>query len=192
MTGKRGSRATAVTNYEFFSLESSMVYHLIYHYSIPMHINHLIFLNTYMFGVFLAFSSTGLWPVVSAVAVLYALYAVMLTRGVAVPYALFVGGMACGAWFVVENELIGHLLKWHYALVGLGVILVSFILQLAGHAVHEDFKAPPLLKHGFVSAPVLEFMSLVFRLGLCRDLRQRVYEQVETARADAEHQSLIE
>ena len=178
---------TGVIDYDFLSLESSMVYHLIYHHSLALHLNHLLLLNTYLFGVFLAFAGTGLWPILAAVAGLYATYAVALTRCVALPYAVVVGGLASAAWFVVDAACTpeSELRTWHFVGVGVGVVLVSLLLQLAGHAAHEHFQAPPLLKHGFVSAPVLEYMSLVFRMGLLPDVAARVHQQVDRARADA-------
>lgn len=175
---------TSVVNYDFFSLESSMVYHLIYHNSLAIHVNHMFFLNTYLFGVFLIVASFGLWQLVFAVAALYALYAVVLTRGMAAPYAaIVISGLAAGAWFLVDTTTSFD--NRYYAFIGLGVVLVSFVLQLIGHAVHEEFNAQPLLKHGFVSAPVLEYVSFVFRLGWCPATYTVVATTVDRVRAEA-------
>ena len=183
---------TSVVNYDFFSLESSMVYHLIYHNSLGIHINHMLFLNTYLFGVFLIVASSGLWQLVVAVAALYALYAVVLTRGIALLYGVAIFGIAAGAWFLVDTTATAAFHSWYYAFVGLGVVLVSFVLQLVGHAIHEEFKAPPLLKHGFVSAPVLEYVSFLFRLGLCPARYKAVTDTVERVRAEAREASTVD
>merc|ERR1712007_180715 len=121
------------------SLESSMVYHLVYHYSLLIHINHLIFLNTYLFGVFLTVASTSFWPLVAIVVGFYAFYAMILlpTTATAVPYTLFLGGLATAAWSLVDatsdSSSLLYMQSWHYTFIGLGVVIVSLLAQIVGH-----------------------------------------------------------
>ena len=42
--------------------------------------------------------------------------------------------------------------------LALGGLLLSFFAQLAGHAAEEKWQAPPYILHGFVDAPLLEWL----------------------------------
>jgi uncharacterized membrane protein YGL010W len=99
------------------------------------------------------------------------------------PYAAFVGGAGYGCWELSQWLCAAHgWAQWQVTLLGLGTVLASFTFQLVGHALHEDFSAPPLLFHGFVAAPLLEYMSLVFRIGGLPTLRADVFRAVEKIR----------
>ena len=91
-------------------------------------------------------------------------------------------------------------------------MLISFVAQLIGHNVsvrqrkapvarpsvcpsltisarlyqlHEEFQAKPLVFHGFVAAPALEFRSLFYRVGALPVECADVMEEVESVRARA-------
>ena len=139
--------------------------------------------NTYLIGVLITLASAGVWPPCAAAAAAYCVYALALTRGIAMPYAAFVGGAGYGCWELSQWLCAAHgWAQWQVTLLGLGTVLASFTFQLVGHALHEDFSAPPLLFHGFVAAPLLEYMSLVFRIGGLPTLRADVFRAVEKIR----------
>ena len=147
-----------------FRFREAVVYHLVYHFSFGMHVNHLIFLPMYLVGVFVL---AGLvWPpwLCIALAALLALYSTGLA------------GVLLGVSFAVIVELPAVLLA-NYArsewgggtlggvgILGLGTMLGAFALQLIGHAAFEDIQASPNLMHGFVSAPILEWACMWLRL----------------------------
>lgn len=56
MFGKPG---TSLVTFEALGLRSSLTYHLVYHYSLHMHLNHLVFLNTYVLGMMLVVASAA-------------------------------------------------------------------------------------------------------------------------------------
>merc|ERR1711924_411189 len=72
--------------------------------------------------------------------------------------------------------------RWMIVCCALGIIFSSLVLQLSGHWVHEVFNAPPSLMHGFVSAPILEYISLLWRLGVESYNHKEVTHQVEEIR----------
>lgn len=49
-------------------------------------------------------------------------------------------------------------------------MLGSFTVQLTDHWLNEDLQAPPHLFHGFVGAPLYEYISLLLRLGVLASL----------------------
>jgi hypothetical protein len=162
-----------------------MVYHLTYHSTIGLHINHLLFLHGYLFGVFLACACAG--PPTSLVSAV----AVSLPGSLLVGYSELLGGrvrpsaatsclisrvLLCGAqplitvligtlaWWVAGYPL-GHVSRITLGLSGLGGALVCLIAQVIGHFIFEPITAGPNLFHGFVAAVVLEWFALVVRLG---------------------------
>ena len=103
-------------------------------------------------------------------------------------YIVFVvGGVAVGAYFFNEHMMKAFGKVWKKILVDLGIVLGSFVMQILGHCMFEEFHSPPNLAHGFIAAPLLEFVSLVFRLGFLHDLRVEVDREVEKIRNDARH-----
>ena len=181
-----GKPRTAVTTFDRLSLRSSMVYHLTYHHSLALHINHLVFLNTYLFGVWLLLSAVH--PVCCWVAISgYTLYSLRVAGwALGLPFGLLQGASGYGAIAVHAGALVAW--RWTtYEVAGLGFSLVigSFLAQLAGHAASEAFVAPPHLFHGLVAAPLLEWVSLGFRLGALPVLRQEVGTEVAAARSAA-------
>jgi hypothetical protein len=55
---------------------------------------------------------------------------------------------------------------WGVMLIGFGFWFMSFMLQLTGHAIFEEFEAPMLPWHGFVAAPILEWCCFCYRIGM--------------------------
>lgn len=181
-----GKPSTRVVTFEKMSMESSMVYHRIYHYSWKIALNHLLFLNTYVLGVMLTVESCGGSIALYTVSSLYAAYSLVMSRGAALPYAGCIAMLCSGAQLATKalrSAGLDH--AWEVLCLGLSVVLLSFMAQLAGHAFHEDFSAPPDLFHGFVAAPVLESISLQMRLGLMPQLKSQVDREVQRVRSEA-------
>eukprot|EP00928_Gymnodinium_smaydae_P089765 TRINITY_DN73678_c0_g1_i1.p1 TRINITY_DN73678_c0_g1~~TRINITY_DN73678_c0_g1_i1.p1 ORF type:complete len:213 (+),score=35.09 TRINITY_DN73678_c0_g1_i1:67-705(+) len=191
-----GKPATEVVSFKYLELHSSMLYHLIYHFSCAIHVNHLFFLNSYLFGVFLMVSSVGFWQAVAAVLLLYGSYMVKLFAGhgvlYALPYMSFVAGIGVGAWFLSENLLFPLMNRSEIALIGFGIVMGSFSVQLFGHARYEEFSAPPDLFHGFVAAPVLEYVSSLFHSGAMADKYTELMGEVVAVRNRARDAHSIE
>ena len=191
------------TSFRILSLSSSMRYHWAYHWTLSLHLNHMIFLNAYLFSVFLVAASSGYWQVPAALAAAYGLYVVVLAgRWVGAPYVVLVGLLASGAW-LLRLALAGDfdvgeagsgagegagvkLEPWQILLVGVGAMLGSFICQLVGHARTERLIAKPHLFHGFVAAPALEWVSFLYRCGAIRPpFLNEVWGEVAIIQKDA-------
>lgn len=166
------------------SLESGLLYHVVYHASLALHFNHLLFLQSYELGVLLLLCAGSEW-LMTAVAALYAVYAAWLAREKALPFLASLAGLAAAAWYAVAALGAAGLARWEVALLGLSLVLGSFVLQLLGHWLFEEFNAKPSLLHGFVSAPILEGVVLLFRLGLCPETASDLWARAETLRAEA-------
>ena len=170
-------------------LENALIYHLTYHYTVGIHINHIIFLQTYLYGWAVVFCSPPLAvPILLLVImILLALYSILLVKGPGCLPFLFSLTLVSVCGYFTKQALAdhAHVDDGYIALIGLGIVLASFIFQLLGHAMFEEFMAPPSLMHGFIAAPVLEGMSLLFRLGFYPDLARTVYAKVEAVRARA-------
>jgi len=164
-----------------------MLYHRIYHHSLELHMNHLMFLHTYLFGIYFIVASADQIIILAAVAGLFGLYVCLLGRSILlwmVPYLIFaVGGLPFGAWSL-------HLMLsqqwgwpcWGQLALGASVVLASFSCQLLGHWLHELFNAPPSLMHGFLAAPVLEYISLLWRLGVTKGDRDAILREADACR----------
>ena len=182
-------------SFNILSLKSSMIFHRCYHYTVALQLNHLLFLNTYMFGILsIAASILQGWYLAYAVTLIYAAYALYLARFWAVPYLCLVSLLA-----VLATELATTMLQneesnqtsYIAPLTGLGIVLGSFIAQLAGHAMFETFAAPPHLFHGFIAAPLLEFVSLLFSMGFMPVLSEQVDVEVERHRVGSHPAPLL-
>ena len=171
-------------------MQDALVYHLTYHYSLGLHINHLLFLHTYLLAVFTIAGGVGslLAPVWGGAAVqmlffiAICVYAMSLGGVRGSPYCVFVGLVLWIARFEVPRWLGGEDPSTQ-AMSGFALMMLSFACQLAGHAYFEIFQAPPDLLHGFFAAPVLEWMSLLGRCGLMpSDLMREVWLRVHVLR----------
>ena len=181
-----GKPATAITTFDWCGLRSGMIYHLIYHHSLALHVNHLVFLNTYLFGIWLLLAAAD--PIAGwAAAAAYAVYATALAGPLGGLFGLLQVAAAYGATALHTALLTdgGGWAPWEVVMLGVGLVLGSFMAQLAGHASSEAFIAPPHLFHGFVAAPILEWVGLAFRLGALPALRRDVLAEVATARGSA-------
>jgi uncharacterized membrane protein YGL010W len=180
------------------SLKQWMVYHRTFHHTFALHINHLIFLNSYLFGVSLLLNTISPYAVIPVFAA-YSLYAMNLMSSrshfqevlTGALYICIVGCIAVGAYFCNEHLMTELGKTWKKIMVDVGIILGSFMMQILGHCLFEEFHAPPDLIHGFVAAPLLEFVSLVFRLGFLRDLCVEVNTEVQKVRADARYRRSV-
>ena len=162
-------------------------------HNFALHINHLVFFNTYLFGasvikfLYVADSKNNHNIIIRAMNLMSSRnqFGEVLTGAF---YIVFVvGGVAVGAYFFNEHMMKEFGKVWKKILVDLGIVLGSFVMQILGHCMFEEFHSPPNLAHGFVAAPLLEFVSLVFRLGFLHDLRVEVDREVEKIRNDARH-----
>ncbi|KAL6074435.1 hypothetical protein QOT17_004160 [Balamuthia mandrillaris] len=167
-------------------LRPAMVFHYFFHHSWQLHLNHLLFLHTHLLGVMLMASSlppeyeqVALVLLCIVVAFLIA-YCVLLTRPMflyGLSYSVLVLLPLAGAAWSLEQTLLygwhhqhdpafGH--RWYFlTLVGFGMMMTSFTLQVIGHFCFEEFQAKPNLAHGFIAAPVLEYVSMWLRLSRC-------------------------
>jgi len=170
-----------------------MLYHLTYHYSIGLHINHLVFLHAYVVAVFVIFCGAGLATGVPYLDFVFpALFAIAIFA-----YSAKLGGLYSIPYWGIVTALLSittaFLQPWlgDYVMcliVGFSLMLFAFICQLIGHAMHEVFQAPPNFLHGFFAAPVLEWFSLLLRLGLMPTENSREL----WARVDALRQSSLQ
>jgi uncharacterized membrane protein YGL010W len=170
------------------SLDSGLLYHVVYHRSLALHVNHLLFLQSYELGVLLLLCAGSGW-LSAALAGLYAAYAAWLAREKALPFLVSLAGLAVAASYTAAALGAAGLARWEIALLGLGLVLGSFLLQLLGHWLFEEFNAKPSLLHGFVSAPILEGVVLLFRLGFYPALASDVFARAEALRAEARAES---
>jgi hypothetical protein len=157
--------------YEFnpWNRRKALTYHKSFHFSVALQINHLIFLHSYLFGIALI-SSAGGWPAVLVIAAGYIVYTFIIIRpsAGAMLYSLLLAGLFMSSKFM-SSLLLSYdsFSLWKVVLLGVGIVLISFICQLIGHSIHEEHFAPPSLMHGFVAAPVLEFQWLLFSTTHC-------------------------
>lgn len=140
-------------DFHFLDRKRALFYHLVFHHSTPLHINHMIFLHTNFISLVL-------------VTVIFSMYACVIIRPLhfTALYTLGILVLAAVA-FVFEAYLSStyDLQKWAIGAIGGGVVLASFVCQLLGHALYEDFTASPNLIHGFLAAPILEFQCFLYR-----------------------------
>jgi hypothetical protein len=139
----------------------ALTYHRVFHYSVQLQFNHLIFLHTYLLGIGVIVA-TGGWTLSIAVAAVYIAYSCFSIRPLfgAICYSVIVLAIFC-VGSILNLYLHSTLTTWTVAFVGVGIVLASFLLQLLGHYFHEEFFAPPSLMHGLVAAPSLEAQWLL-------------------------------
>ena len=185
-----GKPATEITNFDPWSFKPAMVYHLIYHYSFGLHINHMIFLFTYILGILLAMSAGG-WILTALGTSLLIMYAMYVVKDMSIPFMFIVIGLNYLVRVIDEGYFMQDEGSTNKLLTALAICLGSFFVQIAGHIVFEDYQAPPSLMHGFVAAPVLETVSLQFRLGCFKERRKEVYDEVDAVRFRASNNYLL-
>jgi hypothetical protein len=153
-----------------FDLYGATLYHLVYHYSLSLHINHLLFLHTY--GIGIGILTLGLSSFLSfLILFLYCIYILLLSSsGLTKNKGLLYGLLYIGSFVILQifavsfiAEAVNEFQKIETVALGLLITLVSFMMQLIGHCLHENFATEPHLVHGFIAAPFLEFVSLLIR-----------------------------
>jgi hypothetical protein len=175
-----------------------MVYHLVYHHSLGIHVNHLAFLNAYLLAVLTLLDGAdallrlpvllpaGIRVLPAALVAAVWAYALRLGGVRSAPYCVFVGALGQVATAGLLQSLLGYTRDDAPGVstgAGFGFMLAAFLCQLAGHALFEVFQAPPSLIHGFFAAPVLEWLALLGRLGLMPELvMQDVWRRVKAIR----------
>ena len=99
-----------VAGYESFYLSSSwenkMGYHLAYHRSMSLHLNHLFFLHTYVFGLAIVFGALGVWPL----AVFGLILIVVYYRGGGVLTALYICCIVFLDRYISSSPLHGNIM----------------------------------------------------------------------------------
>jgi len=148
----------------------AILYHKTFHFSFGLHINHMIFLHTYLFGLFLLCACGGWIPLI-LFDISYIVYAWKLVqpRFYAMVYVIILCGIGFAAksfLFMMETEYDYEL--WQMLIIGGGIILFSFVCQLYGHHHCEKYTAPPALFHGLFAAPILEFQSFLYWFGVLK------------------------
>lgn len=164
-----------VYNFEWNNRKQAIAYHLLFHSSLGIQINHLIFLHTYLLGVFILSSCDWITFFLSMSP--FMLYASLIIRPwhYCVLYNLFILIIATvGMW--INLYLLGSVYLWETVVISLVIILFSFICQLVGHYLFEKIQAPPSLLHGFIAAPILEFQSFLMRMNVVDD--ERYYDSI--------------
>jgi hypothetical protein len=158
MMDHNDSNYTDKREFKLFQFEDALIYHLTYHGSQGIHINHLIFSAGYVFGIMLLALSIQ-FEVALAILALYTWYCVKMEYYLGMTYStvlvvLFM--VAFLVWYMILDR------KPAYYLL-LGIILGSLVCQLIGHRIHENVQASPNILHGLVAAPFLEWCSLFYR-----------------------------
>lgn len=145
----------------------AILYHKTFHHSFSLHLNHLIFLHIYLFGLFLLCACFS-WLVCLVLEAAFITYACKLIQPS--PYAIVyvvilcaIGLAAMGCLFIMETELDYEI--WEIFIVAGGIILFSFACQLIGHYRYEKYTAPTSLTNSLVAAPILEFQSFLYWFG---------------------------
>ena len=186
-TSKATLFGKSVPNYETFLLckhswFQCIRYHLIYHYTLSLHVNHMLLLHTYQLGLLLFVSAISFVGVkhdsssgINDYSHYYPLY---IFSGFLCIFEIIFSRCTLYGWSHVILVLLpltilaqylfnGILQQWNLycgIIASLVTILSSLILQVIGHASFEEFQAPPAISHGFLAAPVLEWACFWLRI----------------------------
>ena len=183
-----------VPRYETFSLthtfDRCIIYHLIYHNSIKLHINHLLLLHFYIFGIFFATTAASstennVINVLVTVAALLSIFEIIFTRCnlYGVSHVIFVIVPLVVAAHYLNETTRTYLTSYETVGIGLGIALFSLLLQIAGHKLWEDFQANAAVTHGLIAAPVLEWTCIFVRY--YPSLNRKIWDEVDNARQEA-------
>ena len=178
----------------------AVVYHLVYHWTLKLHVNHLMLLHAYQFSVMLMVSAVGGEICAIVIFCLFALVEILVARSLfGISHVLcLLGPLGLLAYWtslaleepvaVVCSSKGGVCTKLFIAACGFAAAIISLLLQLAGHALWEEYQAPASPLHGLVTAPVLEWVSLWLRVtgdrcpGLPSHLKEIWQESAEIRR----------
>lgn len=159
-----------------FAFEDALAYHIVYHGSEGIHLNHLIFLHTYVLGVFLLSISISI-QFSLVLLTLYIGYIMKMEYYLGVTYTtiLFIlYAMAYGIWSQIFAS------QSTYAIVASFILIIaSFVCQLIGHRLYEKVQAAPNLWHGLWSAPFLEYSALIYRKRRRAKVFRDAFEEVD-------------
>eukprot|EP01084_Bolivina_argentea_P104615 187309_1 len=151
---------------EYLSMTSLMYYHMSFHHSIWIHINHAIFCHIYLFGIFLLLTSVH-WiaNVIGCVLYIILFFFIFKLNIVSWIYAPVVSVIAFTAYWMHQfyfkpsnfsevsyNQYIPYIFSGSF-------ILFALLNQEIGHLLFELFLPQMSLYHGFIAAPFLEFMT---------------------------------
>ena len=144
-------------------LKNLLYFHLTYHSSILIHINHGIFCHTYLFGLFLLFASIS-FTVNMSFLVVYIIIT-LFTLGFNIPSLLYLPiliAFSFMAQIVHDNYLIGLISFIFPYIVAVGLIFISLIMQQISHCCYEKYH-PKMdfitLYHAFIASPFLQWMT---------------------------------
>ena len=170
------------------NFEKALTYHLIYHHSVGIQINHLVLLPAYLLGLLLLCS--GLSPYLAiGVASFFSLHSLKLS----LPFGIFFSaaviipvlyGALCLRVVLQDSSFLSSLssssdpssssvsllltagpeVSPPSLAVGFALLLSSLLLQVLGHAVFEELQPVPSFAHGFLLAPFLEYTLVVVRI----------------------------
>lgn len=154
--------------------ERAVLYHLVYHWTLSIHINHMFLLHTYLLGAYFSacvYSDNSV-PVIVAIASLVTICDLVVLRS----HSLILCGLSHVIIMVWPLAYAAHYLSLYvqtaYSMdrsnvcmlvAGPTVMLTSLLLQVAAHHYHEEFQAPMSLLHGLLAAPGLEWTSFLLR-----------------------------
>ena len=149
----------------FFCMRSLMYYHMTYHHTFSIHINHAILLHLYLFGLFLIL--VAVHKIMAIVfMVIYCSLFIVIFRGNIIGwlYTIIIFAIGFLAYFIFESYLKPSYFDVKYNvgipyIIGACCILFALLLQQLGHTIFERFLPPISLYHGFIAAPFLEFMT---------------------------------
>ena len=159
-----------------------IIYHLIYHHTLSLHLNHLLLLHTYVLGIFVVAISIHLYFLFSVVS-LFCIFEVTFARCTIHGWShalLVVVPLGLLAW-TAATQLVPLQSLGTKIFCGFFLSLISLLLQVAGHHAWEEFEAPPQTLHGLLAAPVLEWTSMWLRLYP----DEGVWDEVRRAREEA-------
>lgn len=155
---------------ELFSMRSLMYYHMTFHHSSLIHINHIIFLHIYLFGLFLVFITIHeLFAFIMIL--LYCLLFIMIFRFniISLLYSIIIIGIGLLTHYIYQQYLSPPHFDVNYKngipyIIGISTIIFALLSQQFAHCCCEKFTPPTSLYHGFIAAPFLEFMTLFILL----------------------------
>ena len=163
----------SVPGYTSFSIwndwRTCIIYHLIYHYTVKLHLNHLLLLHTYLLGIYIfACGCAGIY-ILSVVTCLFCCFDILFARFTVHgwSHSIFVHlPLSIGSYYLTTSFLQTslELSTLNIIIASLSLMLCSLLLQVAGHSAWEEFQAPAAITHGLLAAPVLEWTTMWLRL----------------------------
>lgn len=153
---------------KYLSMKNLMYYHMTYHHSKSIHLNHLIFLHIYLFGLFLNLVAIDKIGYVASICILlYCILNLIIFRlhFISWLYSIIIISIGFLSYISYHFYLKPSQFDVNYKegipfIIGFSLMLLALISQEFGHLCFEKFLPPTSLYHGFIAAPFLEFMAL--------------------------------